>query len=174
METAFRADHAGSDHGRHEVAAFIRAHRDSLLVEAAAKLESAPPVHYRRAGAEAIEARLSALLDIVISGCTTRQLDKAISYATQLARTRQGDGFELAEVQSAVNALEEAVWRSISAEMSATHQAEALALAATVFGAIKDRIGTEFVAGATTGRRPPVDVGKLFDGTEANLGTGDL
>jgi hypothetical protein len=49
--------------------------------------------------------------------------DKAVSYADDLAVERQTGGYQLLEVQTAINVLEEAVWRAIIPRFQASSRA---------------------------------------------------
>lgn len=159
---------------RCDIADFLQEHRQALLDDATMHLSGAALAHYDAGGPDAMHTRLRKLLDTLISACSSHRLDGATAYASGLARLRQAGGFQLGEVQAAVNALEASVWRAIATDMPAPCQSAALATVATVFGAIKDRVGCEFVAGASHRHSPAVDIDRLFEGTEANLGTGGL
>lgn len=156
-----------------DVAFFLRERHDALVADAADRLTTAPFTHYRDIGPDAIEERLSRLLDVIIAATQDHRLDGAALYASGLAKARQGAGFRLDEVQAALNALEATLWGAITGEMSPTAQVSALEIVSTVFGAIKDRIGCSYSAQAAATKPSSIDVSRLFDGTEANL-SGDM
>jgi hypothetical protein len=65
-------------------------------------------------------------------------------------------------VQVAINAMEEAAWRALVAELPTEELADALALVATVLGAAKDALAQEYVRLAADASAPAIDVGALF------------
>lgn len=140
--------------------------RDAILEQA---LEATTRSHlpsYERAGEEGTRDRLARLLDRAIEAIRTRRLDPMRDYGHELARERFGTGFHLLEVQSAINALEEAVWRAVVRELPAEAAPEALGLVATAMGAAKDAAACTYVNLATHARTPCRDLQSLFRVTD--------
>jgi hypothetical protein len=84
-----------------------------------------------------------------------------------LARTRHSGGYDLSEVQVAINALEESVWRRVFADAPAELVGTALREVSTVLGAAKDALAREYVALASSTHAPALDVGALFTGASS-------
>jgi hypothetical protein len=135
--------------------------RDEILDEAIVNVRRAP--HYAAAGDAETKARLDVLFDTLAEAVERRDLTDVLLYARRLAAARFGAGYDLAEVQVAINALEEAVWRRIFAECSPDELGESLRLVSTVLGAAKDVLAQTYVSLASG--RPQVDVAALFAGT---------
>jgi hypothetical protein len=130
--------------------------------------------HYEEAGAEATRARLKALFEAVLASVRTHRLDVVADHARRLARERFAAGFDLREVQSAINVLEEVIWTTAVQQLAPADLPKALGLASTVLGAGKDALAQEYVAfagGAAPGMK--LDLAALFKGTEG-AGTEDL
>jgi hypothetical protein len=148
-----------------DVAGFVEARRDGLIATAQEGVARAHLGHYEAAGAEATQARVRALIDVLIGSCRDHHLDGAVSYAAALADDRQSGGYPLVEVQTVINVTEEAVWKSILADTPTDQQGYALALVSTVLGAVKDALAQGYLAhvGSHIVR---LHVESLFSGTE--------
>lgn len=151
-----------------DVATFLEPRRDQILEDACARVSSARLTHYDAAGADAIAARHDALFAVIVVCCRAHRLDTATEYADSLAHERHRDGFPLREVQTAINVLEEAVWRSVLAEVPPADLGDALGLVSTVLGVIKDRLACEYVAQFTMQPTTTLRLDSLFAGTEGD------
>jgi len=119
--------------------------------------------HYAAAGEAETMARLDVLFDTLVAAVERRDLTEVLLYARRLAASRFAAGFDLEEVQVAINALEEAVWKRIFAEGTPDELGESLRLVSTVLGAAKDVLAQTYVSLAS--ERPDIDVAALFAGT---------
>jgi len=86
--------------------------RENILDAAAIALERSNLPHYAQAGPTAARERLARLLALVLQSVDTRDLVPMIEHATHIAHERFDAGFDIHEVQSALNVLEEAIWPS--------------------------------------------------------------
>jgi hypothetical protein len=89
-----------------------------------------------------------------------------VAHATHVARKRFESGVDLADVQTAFNVLEEAIWAHALRELPREELAQALGLVATALGLGKDALGRAYVALASRGAVPSLDLGELFKGTQ--------
>jgi hypothetical protein len=121
---------------------------------------------YEQAGAAAIHQRLKALYVHTVRAAKERNLGPMIAHIETVARERFEAGFDLMEVQTAFNVLEEAIWVRILKELPSSDYAEALGLISTVLGAGKDTLARRYVSLATKSRAASLDLHKLFTGTE--------
>ncbi len=153
-----------------DVATFIASRRERLLGEAGDAVRRAHLAHYEAVGGQATDERLAELLDIVIGACREHHLDGALSYADTLAERRHDRGYPLSEVQTAINVLEEAVWRSVIADAPPAAQGYALGLVSTVLGAVKDRVACGYIARVGAHPVRSLQVDWLFAGTEGYKG----
>jgi hypothetical protein len=142
-------------------AELLEAGRNEILTGAAATAGRTP--HYAAAGEAETTARLDVLFDLLVDAVDRFDVTDVLVYARRVAAARFAAGYDLAEVQVAINALEEAMWRRIFAAASPDELGESLRLVSTVLGAVKDVLAQTYVSLATGG--PAIDVAALFAGT---------
>lgn len=120
--------------------------------------------HYEETDRALRHERLRRLLQLTIEAMASRNLHAILDYIEKVARERFAGGFQLQEVQTAINVLEEALWREIMAECPPAELGEALGLVSTILGAAKDRLGTTYVDLATQGKTRTLNLAPLFKG----------
>lgn len=120
--------------------------------------------HYETAGAAETRRRLEALYDQLSRAISSRDLAGIVSFARNLAAERFEAGYDLSEVQSAFNALEEATWSNLCARLEPDQLALALGLVSTVLGAAKDALAREYVSLASRTHVRSLDLRALFSG----------
>lgn len=145
----------------------LEARRRAIVDAADAALERAHLSHYEAVGGETRRQRLEQLFDLVARAVAERNLTPVLHSAEQIARERFAAGFDLLEVQAAFNVLEEALWRTLVAEVPPAALGEALGLVGTALGAGKDRLAATYVALASRTHTPSLDLRALFAGTAA-------
>lgn len=144
---------------------FLVQGRPAIINRAAATLAESKARHYRSLEPETIRARLEALHEQLVHAAASRDLGGVVSYARNLADERFAAGFDLSEIQIAINALEEAVWTQVFCELQPDQFAETLGLVSTILGAAKDSLAREYVSLATRTRVPSLDLRTLSAGT---------
>lgn len=145
---------------------FLRESRAEILEEALAAVKRARLEHYEKAGTDLVRQRLDDLFALVVTAVADRNLAPMVAHSNAVALERFEGGVDLAEVQTAFNVLEEAVWLRILKHVPSADQAEALGLVGTVLGAGKDALARKYVSLATQTRTPSLDLHALFSGTE--------
>jgi hypothetical protein len=153
-------------HDRPTTADLLGRERAAIVGDAEAALARAHSRHYESAGEDAVRRRLEALYDHLVEAVGERDLGPMLAYAERIAEERFNAGYDLAEVQTAFNALEEATWSRAFAELEPSQLAESLGLVSTVLGAAKDALGRRYVSLATNAHAPSLDLQALFAGTE--------
>ena len=88
-----------------------------------------------------------------------------IGYAEQIARERFDNGFDIGEVQTAFNVLEESMWRRLAGVTPPSEIVESLGLLSTVLGVGKDAFARTYVSLASKQHVPSLDLRAMFDGT---------
>lgn len=151
---------------RIETAELLSGHRAAILDSAEAGLRRVHAGHYEQAGEPEVRARLEALFDRLLTALTRRDLGPVVVYAQKVAEQRFESGYDLAEVQSAFNALEEATWSRLLALVEPSGLAESLGLVSTIFGAAKDALARRYVSLAAHAHAPSLDLRALFSGIE--------
>lgn len=136
-----------------------------IIDEAARSLERSKLKHYQAVGATVSRKRLEELFSLVVRCLGERDLVPMVDYSTAVARERFADGFDIHEVQTAFNVLEEAIWRRVVAGVPPEQLAESIGLVATVLGAGKDALARTYVSLAAHQHVPSLDLSALFEGT---------
>ena len=139
---------------------------DEILSAAASAVERSHLKNYEQAGMEQIHQRLKALFVLTSRGVKERNLGPMIAYAERIAHERFAAGFDLSEVQTAFNVLEEAIWTRIVKSLPPSDYGEALGLVSTVLGAGKDALARTYVTLASKSRTRSLNLQTLFSGTE--------
>ena len=153
----------------YDVAGFLEARRTTIVASAGDALARRGLAHYEAAGTDVARERLAALFDLVVRCCRDHRIEPAVAYGRDLAQQRQAADHTLAEVQTAINTLEESVWHAIVAEVPGDALGYALGLVSTVLGTVKDRLACAYVAQVAS--RPPVTLrlDHLFEGFEGDV-----
>lgn len=152
---------------------FLTDRRSRILDDAAKTGRGAHLPHYEAEGS--IERRLASLFDLLVDSISRRNLGAIVAYSQAVAGERFLAGFDLSEVQTAFNVLEEAIWRRVLQDLPPEAFARAISLVETVLGAGKDALARAYVSNATQAHVPSLDLGRLFEGTDdAWVGPGGL
>ncbi len=138
---------------------------DEVLSEAESSLSRAHLTHYEKAGEEHNRQKLKALYVLAVRAIAERNLGPMLSHAENIARERYEAGFDLSEVQTAFNVLEEATWKFIIKNLPAVEFGEAIGLISTVLGAGKDMLGRTYVTLSSKSKAPSLDLRSMFAGT---------
>jgi len=72
-----------------------------------------------------------------------------IEHAEQIARERYTSGYDLFEVQTAINVIEESLWKRILSSVEPVELAHALGMVNAIFGMSKDVLARTYVSLAT-------------------------
>jgi hypothetical protein len=134
------------------------------IVRAASDSIRRSPTHYVAEGEDEIQRRIETLYDELLTAVSRRDLSSVLEYARRLAAGRFRSGYDLSEVQSAFNALEEATWTCLCARLEQEQLGLSLGLVSTVLGAAKDALAREYVSLASHERMPALDLRALFTG----------
>lgn len=101
--------------------------------------------HYDADTPEQIRKKLTMLYHLTERGVNEKNLFPMISYVEKMAEERFSSGFDLQEVQTAINVLEEFMWKQIIEDLPAGAQAEALRIISSILGGAKDAIARRYV-----------------------------
>ncbi len=148
-----------------DVVGTLRDAETEIIDAAAAGLARSHLSHYDGTGAEEDRQRLRTLFDVIVTGIADRQLGPVAVYAAAIATERYSAGFDISEVQTAFNVLEEAMWRTVVASTPPEQLAESIGLVSTVLGAGKDALATAYVGLATRQHVGSLDLTAMFEGT---------
>ncbi len=148
-----------------ELSQLLHERMNEILPEAESSLSRSHLTHYDKDGAEHNRQRLKALYVLTVRAIAEKNLGPMLSHAETIARERYEAGFDLAEVQTAFNVLEEAAWRFIMKNLPPAEFGEAIGMISTVLGAGKDMLGRTYVTLASKSKAPSLDLRAIFDGT---------
>jgi hypothetical protein len=137
---------------------------EAIVTEAAESMSRAHLKHYELAANPRDHLKL--LYDLVVQCVMNRQLAPIAAHAEKIAKERYASGFDLQEVQMAINVLEEAIWKHIIKEIAPSELAQALGLVSTVIGATKDTLARTYVSLASKSKSPSLDLKAMFTGSE--------
>jgi hypothetical protein len=149
---------------RVDVARFLEERRRSIVDDAAQAARRAHLRHYEAEGF--IEQRLPVLFDMLIDSISKGDLSSIVAYCRGAAAARFTAGFDLSEVQTAFNVLEEATWRHALEGLSPVEFAFAIGLVSTALGAGKDALARAYVSHAAQVHAPSLDLSRLAGGTD--------
>lgn len=138
---------------------------DAIVAESAAALAATHLRHYQTADPAENTARLQRLFQLVAEAAADRNLTPLVEYAQTVARERFAGGYDLSEVHTAFNVLEEVIWGHIAQSLDAEQYPQAFGLVSTVLGAGKQALAVEYVALAGRHHKPSIDLARLFRGT---------
>ncbi len=147
-----------------ELIGILDAAQEDVLQEASEALRRAHLTHYEALGSEESRQRLGDLFALVLECLTQRNLVPISQYAQHVAEERFSAGFDIAEVLTAFNVLEEAIWHVVISRLPAQDLLESAGLIGTVLGAGKDALAPTWVSLATKQHVPSLDLSALFEG----------
>jgi hypothetical protein len=138
--------------------------REQIIGEAYQSLQRSHVTHYEAVGGPVTRQWLSELFELVVGAIRHRELTHVVRAAEEIAAQRFHAGFDIGEVQTAFNALEEAMWRQVVAAEPPTDLAEDIGLLSTVLGVGKDALARTYVSLASHRHVPSLDLSALFEG----------
>ncbi len=144
----------------------LQTEQNKILESAFESVKRSQLKNYEKAGDEHTHQRLKALYVLTVRAIKEKNLGPMIAHAEQVAHERFSAGFDLSEVQTAFNVLEETIWLNILKHLSATEYAEALGLVSTVLGAGKDSLARRYVSLASQVKATSLNLQSMFSGTE--------
>jgi hypothetical protein len=135
-----------------------------IINEAFYSLERSHLKHYDSSRADENWQRLAKLFDLTLNGIKTRSLIEMVTYSEKIAKERYETGFDLHEVHTAYNVLEESIWKVIIKEVDQTDLAESLGLISTVLGTGKESLAIAYVSLASKQKVKSLNLTQLFKG----------
>jgi hypothetical protein len=147
-----------------ELSQLLESQSDEIINAACSAVERSHLHHYERDGADKTRERIVTLFNLTKQSVKDRNLAPMIAHAEQIARKRYTAGFDLWEVQTAFNVLEEAIWVKVFKIVPPDALAEALGLVSTILGAGKDMLARTYVSLASKTKAPSLNLQSLFSG----------
>ena len=144
----------------------LQNHQHEILTSAFEAVKRSQLKNYEKAGDEHTHQRLKALFVLTVRAIKERNLGPMIAHAETIAHERFSAGYDLSEVQTAFNVLEETIWMDILKHLPPSDYAEALGLVSTVLGAGKDSLARRYVSLASKTKSTSLNLQGMFSGTE--------
>jgi hypothetical protein len=135
-----------------------------IINEAFYSLERSHLKHYDTSRADENWQRLAKLFDLTLNGVKTKSLVDMVTYSEKIAKERYESGFDLHEVHTAYNVLEESIWKAIIKEVDKAELAESLGLISTVLGTGKESLAIAYVSLSGKQRVNSLNLSQLFRG----------
>jgi hypothetical protein len=139
-----------------------------IVDEAFAAMKCVKLQGYDKEGDERTKEKLRMFYNTLTESVRNKSLIPMINYAEKIANERFSSGYDLYEVQTVINELEEAIWKRIFREIKPENLAEALGLVSTVLGIGKDTLARTYVSLATKSKVSSLNLHALFKGSEGN------
>lgn len=154
-----------------DLAELIREKADDLVKAAVAELHQARLKHYEAEGRQSTYERLTALLAQTLRCLEEHRAEPIIDWATRVGRERFAAGYDLFEVQTAINVLEEALWKRIISSVGPEDLAHTLGWINAILSMAKDTLARTYVSLATNRAAPPLDNTQLWHDPASPLKT---
>ncbi len=140
----------------------LRTQSGEILENALQSLNCAHLKSYSKSSPSENKKRLLNLLTLTQQCVFEKKLIPMKEYAAQIAKERFDAGFDLHEVHTAFNALEEELWNRVTKNIAPDNLGEALGLISTVLGAGKEELALSYVTLASKTRTQTLNLTELF------------
>jgi hypothetical protein len=122
---------------------------------------------YAKSGSTMTRQKLTNLYKKVIECSKKKELIPMLQYTEKIAKERFASGYDLHEVQTAINSLEENIWQLIFKNIKPAKLAESLGLVSSILGAGKDNLARNYVALSTKTKVSTINLQSLLSGSES-------
>jgi len=145
----------------------LKEKNNEVIVEA---MEAIKRSHLRHNGAERpkkTEQLLKKLYALTLKSVEEKNVAPMIEYIEKIPRERFSHGYDIYEVQSAINILEEIIWSQILSKLPPIAYADALGMISTILGIGKDTMARTYISLASKKMTPYINYKVLFEGIES-------
>jgi hypothetical protein len=148
----------------------LEKHQNEIVEKAYVEISTVKLKGYSKVGKERTKTKLTNLYKKVIECVKKKELIPMLNYTERIAKERFDNGFDLYEVQTAINTLEELIWKKIFCEIKPAKLAETLGMLSTILGSGKDNLARTYVALASKTKVTTLNLHNLFSGSESIAG----
>lgn len=120
--------------------------------------------HYSSSNANENWLRIEKLFDLTLNSIKDKNLIDMIEYSETVAAERYKMGFDLHEVHTAYNVLEEALWKEILNNIDSKDIGNALGLVSTILGTGKETLALTYISLTGKTKTKSLDLSELFKG----------
>jgi hypothetical protein len=147
-----------------ELSELFRSWEDDLVNEAVTELRHARLQHYIADGEEITRERVTMFIERAMECLASRRAQPMVEHAERIARERYAAGYDLFEVQTAINVIEEALWKRVLSSVEPEELARALGMVNAIFSMSKDVLARSYVSLATNREAPRQEIEEILDG----------
>jgi hypothetical protein len=147
-----------------ELGELFRSWEEDLVNEAVTELHHARLKHYLADGEDVTRERVGRFIECALECFNSRRAEPMVEHAGNIARERFKAGYDLFEVQTAINVIEEALWKRILSSVEPDELAHALGMVNAIFGMSKDVLARTYVSLTTKRKTPRFELDDLLDG----------
>jgi len=149
-----------------KIVQLLRQHAGDIVDEASKALRSRVKRFEDVEVLQRTTQRYRKVFDLIVESIAKRDVGPLLTWSKELAERQFSAGHDLSEVQTAINALEEALWKRLLDVLDPSEFAKAIGAVSTVLGLSKDMIARTYVSLASHQRAPSLDMSRLFSGTQ--------
>jgi hypothetical protein len=117
---------------------------DLILLDSTDNLVRSNLTHYKKLNPENIRLRLMHLFQTLITCVETGSCGEMVKFMDKVSEERFESGFEIHEVQTAINILEESLWRNIGKFVDNDKQVNAMKEVTCILSKAKDEMANEY------------------------------
>lgn len=120
--------------------------------------------HYSASSANENWQRIETLFDLAFNSIKDKSLVEMIGYSEKVAAERYNSGYDLHEVHTAYNVLEEEIWKVILRDLEPKDVGKALGLVSTILGTGKETLALTYISLTGKSKTKSLDLSELFKG----------
>ncbi len=117
---------------------------DMILLDSTDNLVRSNLKHYKKLNPENIRIRLMKLFHTLIECVEAGSCDQMVKFMERVSEERYESGFEINEVQTAINILEESLWRQIGKFVDSDKQVSAMKEVTCILTKAKEELANEY------------------------------
>ena len=140
---------------------FLEDKKEGIIKDSWNKLDQTRLIHYQNKDAGEIKKRIRVFYEKIEECIKMQNLAPITDYAKKVAEERYYAGYDLGEVQTAFNCVEEVIWQKIFHLLAADDFAPAISLISTITGSAKDNLARKYVLLVSKTSIPVVDLKEL-------------
>ncbi len=117
---------------------------DLILLDSTDNLVRSNLKHYKKLNPENIRIRLNHLFQTLVTCVETGSCNEMVTFMDKVSDERFESGFEIHEVQTAINILEESLWRNIGKFVDNDKQVNAMKEVTGILSKAKEEMANEY------------------------------
>lgn len=150
-----------------DIITLLEKNMEDIIEKAYNEIESVKLQGYAKVGKSRTKEKLRNLYKKLLKCAEKKDLVPILNYTEKIAKERFSAGYDLHEVQTAINKLEELIWRIIFKNIKPSKLAESLGLVSTILGAGKDNLARTYVSLASKTKVSTLNLSSLLTGSES-------